>query len=573
MSEIKDKEKREWLKTLGLGAAAIATAGTLFLLSQRLSPTTLRGDILANYIIFQERELFKALNGVTGNIDFQDYDATIVIQKAIEALYQRGGRIFIRNGVYVVRGFEIDNKGVPIIIEGEGNTVLRRKVDVSKEPNYGNTFLIRTGNGANNIVIRNIIFEAEPLKVTPVIDPNLPIAGEEQFHHISFSWARKPGGRGYNIINDANILIEDCIFRNNPVTGTNNEYIWFSPSSYKGTIIRRCIFYQEIPINMIRVDYASDVVITENVFRQDSDPLITNVPAVTLWGTDNPISEPPFTDITGKNFVTNNIFYNTSLLLYGHSALNVIANNTFILDRNISPDLPAQDWSFITVAGTNATEDNPGYNGSIIANNTILTDFSKVKIATYGIRIGNNTDVKIVNNTVIASWPFVILGSGRGCHIEGNTFIGGIFFISYAKDPNKCDNRYLKVINNRIKTIRVVVRGNKMDSSIFANNIFENYSQDYPSIIFEIKTKGALFINNEGYNKKEIKEINFEENPFIYINENPYPVNIIIIGEANVEYSKDGKKFYKVNNQITLYPYEIVKVSYNSKPRILEIQL
>jgi hypothetical protein len=58
MSEIKDKEKRKWLKTLGLGAAAIATAGTLFLLSQRLSPTTLRGDILANYIIFQERELF-----------------------------------------------------------------------------------------------------------------------------------------------------------------------------------------------------------------------------------------------------------------------------------------------------------------------------------------------------------------------------------------------------------------------------------------------------------------------------------------------------------------------------------
>jgi len=181
--------------------------------------------------------------------------------------------------------------------------------------------------------------------------------------------------------------------------------------------------------------------------------------------------------------------------------------------------------------------------------------------------------VKIINNTVIASNPFVIFGSGRGCHIEGNTFIGGIFSISYAKDPNKCDNRYLKVINNRIKTIRVVVRGNKMDSSIFANNIFENYSQDYPSIIFEIKTKGALFINNEGYNKKEIKEINFEENPFIYINENPYPVNIIIIGEANVEYSKDGKTFYKVNNQITLYPYEIVKISYNSKPRILEIQL
>jgi hypothetical protein len=180
--------------------------------------------------------------------------------------------------------------------------------------------------------------------------------------------------------------------------------------------------------------------------------------------------------------------------------------------------------------------------------------------------------VKIINNTVIASNPFQILGSGRGCHIEGNTFIGKIFSISYGNDPNKCDNRYLKVINNRIKTIRVVVTGNKMDSSIFANNIFENYSQNI-SIRFEIKTKGALFINNEGYNRKEVKEINFVENPFVYVNKNPYPVNIIIIGEANVEYSKDGEKFYKVNNQITLYPYEIVKVSYNSKPRILEISL
>jgi len=78
-NEIKDKGKREWIKTLGLGATAIAAADTLLLLSSRLSPTTLRGDILANYIIFQERELFKALNGITGIIDFQDYDATIVI--------------------------------------------------------------------------------------------------------------------------------------------------------------------------------------------------------------------------------------------------------------------------------------------------------------------------------------------------------------------------------------------------------------------------------------------------------------------------------------------------------------
>jgi len=65
------------------------------------------------------------------------------------------------------------------------------------------------------------------------------------------------------------------------------------------------------------------------------------------------------------------------------------------------------------------------------------------------------------------------------------------------RDPNKCDNRYLKIINNRIKTMRVIIRGNKMDSSIFANSIFEDYSQAYP-VKFEIKAKGVLFINNLG---------------------------------------------------------------------------
>lgn len=58
-NEIKDKGKREWIKTLGLGATAIAAADTLLLLSSRLSPTTLRGDILANYIYFKKESFLR----------------------------------------------------------------------------------------------------------------------------------------------------------------------------------------------------------------------------------------------------------------------------------------------------------------------------------------------------------------------------------------------------------------------------------------------------------------------------------------------------------------------------------
>ena len=49
-----------------------------------------------SYIIFKRDNLIYAKNGRTGEIEFQDEDAATVIQQAINALPDGGGKIFIR---------------------------------------------------------------------------------------------------------------------------------------------------------------------------------------------------------------------------------------------------------------------------------------------------------------------------------------------------------------------------------------------------------------------------------------------------------------------------------------------
>ncbi len=53
----------------------------------------------ASYIIFQDSGKIYAKNGTTGKIEFNNTDASMVIQSAVDAL-TNGGKIFIKNGIY-----------------------------------------------------------------------------------------------------------------------------------------------------------------------------------------------------------------------------------------------------------------------------------------------------------------------------------------------------------------------------------------------------------------------------------------------------------------------------------------
>ncbi len=83
--------------------------------------------LTASYIIYidtNDGENIKAVNGITGNVDFSNSDAATVIQSVINTLV-RGGKIFIKGGYYILtKGLLIYNRF--IWIEGElGATNIR----------------------------------------------------------------------------------------------------------------------------------------------------------------------------------------------------------------------------------------------------------------------------------------------------------------------------------------------------------------------------------------------------------------------------------------------------------------
>jgi len=81
----------------------------------------------ASYVVFKVGAMYYAKNGRTGQIEFSGTDAATVIQSAIVALAERGGKIFIKAGTYERK----DNifVGSKIHIQGEGKQTILKLAD------------------------------------------------------------------------------------------------------------------------------------------------------------------------------------------------------------------------------------------------------------------------------------------------------------------------------------------------------------------------------------------------------------------------------------------------------------
>jgi hypothetical protein len=79
----------------------------------RLPPVT-----EASYIVYEEGGTYYAKNGRTGQVEFRSDDASSVIQYAIDALGERGGKVFIKAGDYYLSSrIQIKSN---VVVEGEG---------------------------------------------------------------------------------------------------------------------------------------------------------------------------------------------------------------------------------------------------------------------------------------------------------------------------------------------------------------------------------------------------------------------------------------------------------------------
>ncbi len=101
----------------------------------------------ASYIIFKDGNIIYAKNGITGKVEFQGSDASVVIQSAIDTL-TNGGKIFIKAGTYTINS----NITVPqgLIIEGEGEQATM--LGLTGDPNFNGLTLM---GGTKWTILRN----------------------------------------------------------------------------------------------------------------------------------------------------------------------------------------------------------------------------------------------------------------------------------------------------------------------------------------------------------------------------------------------------------------------------------
>lgn len=83
----------------------------------------------ASYVIRVDGTTIQAINGSTGKIDYSGTDASTVIQSAIDVLGTTGGKIFIKEGSYMLSSTLILDVKISLIGENRGSTILTGTVN------------------------------------------------------------------------------------------------------------------------------------------------------------------------------------------------------------------------------------------------------------------------------------------------------------------------------------------------------------------------------------------------------------------------------------------------------------
>ena len=79
----------------------------------------------ADYIIYKDKAWIRAKSGLSGNIVFEDVDASSVIQKVFDKINENGGGyVHIKTGTYHISTSIIPYNKVKMKGDGIGNTIL-----------------------------------------------------------------------------------------------------------------------------------------------------------------------------------------------------------------------------------------------------------------------------------------------------------------------------------------------------------------------------------------------------------------------------------------------------------------
>ncbi|MCX6821839.1 MAG: right-handed parallel beta-helix repeat-containing protein [Candidatus Aenigmarchaeota archaeon] len=193
-----------------------------------------------SYIVFTDGTNIYARNGMTGEIEFQGTDATTIIQSTINSLGTNGGKIFIKEGTYLLTDTIYLNSR--IALDGvKGETELTLVDNVNK-----NVLSTITTNNNYYITISNLKINGN--KQNNPVGLSGIYLWQTYFSRFENLQITNNKGHGINISASSGNKSDVNLFVNNMINANDGDGIHFERYAYGQKVISNTIFNNSIGI-------------------------------------------------------------------------------------------------------------------------------------------------------------------------------------------------------------------------------------------------------------------------------------------------------------------------------------
>jgi hypothetical protein len=391
----------------------------------------------ASYIVYREGDMYYAVNGVTGLVDFSSTDASEVIQKAINALPD-GGEVFIKTGVYrITKTISLKHY---VKIRGEGHSTLL-------EPD------------SNVIVFSGVGTEADRLRYVVI-------------ESLTFAPPQPDGTTTAIYLEQAlDPIIKDCYFHN---LGYAIKLRYVFRPHIMSVYVSGC-FHPTIV-----AEHSPDVHIIDSVFDLNKGD------AVQLLGTLDGIHDGGH-KIIGCLFINNGNQAVFAKGVFASEISNCVIDmngrgielhnvEDFRIVNNSISENTIVDGDLIAVYHVDPTLRRP--RNIVIVNNDIRNPRMKA------IRLNNVSGFVIANNTIRGKQPdysdiAILIENGSENGVISNNFISGLTEMEggFINDGiYLADAKNVIVKSNRVMSCRygVYLAGTSVDNYVIDNDLRGN---------------------------------------------------------------------------------------------------
>jgi len=436
-------------------------------------------SIPASYVVWTDGTIYYADAQDTGLSSYSNTDAVLVIQSAIDAVYNNGGgKIFLKKGVYQCNNSITNKPNVSLIGEGINRTIIQGTSTWGGGPlinNQGSNTEVKDITFDGNNVVDTVYQQNTSASFPDIV--NVLIKRCEFKNQVNGTWLFSVWDGYSNNWRVKNVWVEDCYFHDALSGGDIAAFSWvdgiFFYDNYVDTYTQAFNFY------IVR-----DAVIRDNTFLNSQQDTSVSIHGQNIRFTDNtmdsyPVRVRPSSEwgVPGKNIV-----------LRGNTILNSAT-------QGIDVDAYGNDLEEIQVID-NYVDSATSYAIQVVSNSTTTYNITNSKIS------GN----RLINSLTGIAIQYLVDSEVMDNHVAMNQRYGISFY----------DSHYNKVFSNTIKNnsqeaagsyngLRLV--GGSDYLKVFGNHVYDDqtthtqgygvyfYNSDYHKIFdnyFTGNVNGAL---------------------------------------------------------------------------------